>query len=337
MIRPERRAAKMDPARALQRFPLAPPKLVDRYTRTEDVIVLCHLGVAQLTRQAWSLSIDGEIEHRTTLCFEDLARYPKVLLASVHQCCGSPFAPFEPTRRITNVTWAGARLIDVLADARPTRTARYVWSYGADSGEFSGVSVNGYCKDLPLERAGRDVLLAYEMNGEPLRPEHGFPVRLVVPGFYGTNSVKWLVRMTLAPDRARGPFTTRWYNDPVLDASGEETGDVAPVWSIAPESVIVSPASREAVSLGVEREIWGWAWAEESVSRVEVYTSDDDAWRPAELEPPRGHEWQRFSVPFKPGHRGPMFLAARATTASGQRQPRAGRRNAIHGVAVMVV
>src|SRR5262249_20051289 len=155
-------------------------------------------------------------------------------------CCGSPFKPFEPTRRVSNVTWGGARLADILAACSPSAAAKYVWSYGADYGEFGGVAADTFLKDLPITRVEAEVLLAYEMNGCPLAPEHGFPVRLVVPGFYGTNSVKWVTRMTLAETRATGPFTTRWYADPILDGAGRETGATAPVWSIAPESVIVS-------------------------------------------------------------------------------------------------
>src|SRR5262245_14164934 len=71
--------------------------------------------------------------------------------AGVHECCGSPFAPFEPTRRITNVMWGGTRLADLLANCRPARGARYLWSYGADSGEFSSVRIDAFCKDLPME------------------------------------------------------------------------------------------------------------------------------------------------------------------------------------------
>jgi DMSO/TMAO reductase YedYZ molybdopterin-dependent catalytic subunit len=98
-------------------------------------------------------------------------------------------------------------------------------------------------KDLPIARVEADVLIGYEMNGSALPAEHGFPARLVVPRFYGTNSVKWLTRMTLVESRAPGPFTTRWYNYPVLDGSrssshqctGGETGEATPVWSIAPD------------------------------------------------------------------------------------------------------
>jgi DMSO/TMAO reductase YedYZ molybdopterin-dependent catalytic subunit len=109
-----------------------------------------------------------------------------------------------------------------------------VWSSGADYGVFEGDRCDAFVKDLPLGRVAADVLIAYEMNGSPLRPENGYPVRLVVPGYYGTNSVKWLNRITLADARAPGPFTTRWYNDPILDASGQPAGATTPVGSIAP-------------------------------------------------------------------------------------------------------
>ena len=94
-----------------------------------------------------------------------------------------------------------------------------MWSSGADHGVFEGDRCDAFVKDLPLERVAADVLIAYEMNGAPLPPENGYPVRLVVPGYYGTNSLKWLIRLTLADGRAAGPFTTRWYNDPILDAA----------------------------------------------------------------------------------------------------------------------
>jgi Mo-co oxidoreductase dimerisation domain len=143
--------------------------------------------------------------------------------------------------------------------------------------------------------------------------------------------------MTLAENRAPGPFTTRWYNDPVLDAVGEETGKARPVWSVAPDSIIVSPAPQEPIDRAVEREIWGWAWADGGVTRVQIRTSDETEWQSANVEASRGHAWQRFSCTWIPKHRGPVLLISRAETERGHRQPIAGRRNAIHGVPVNVV
>jgi DMSO/TMAO reductase YedYZ molybdopterin-dependent catalytic subunit len=327
--------AKLDPHQFMRRIPLAPHQMHDRLTRVDDAIVLCHLGLPRITREDWSLSIDGVCARPRTLSFADLMGYEKVSVTSVHQCAGSPMAPSEPTQRVCNVTWAGARLADILAECEPRPTARFVWSTGADYGEFSGVSVEAYVKDLPVNRVKSDALVAYEMNGAPLAPEHGFPARLVVPGFYGTNSVKWLTRMTLAEARAPGPFTTRWYNDPVEDDRASASGRTMPVWAIAPQSVIVEPAPDATISASKAIEIWGWAWADGGVSQVDVRVGGGD-WRTAQLEPASGRAWQRFALSWVPVERGATTLASRATMASGECQPTSGRRNAIYRVSVNV-
>ena len=299
--------------------------------------MLCHLGVPRIEAAAWSLRVDGLVESSLTLGYDDLLRYPKSEIAAVHQCCGSPFAPFAPSRRVCNIVWAGARLAHVLADSRPRPEACYVWSRGADFGEFGGVLIDAFGKDLEIARVNADVLIAYEMNGRPLAPEHGFPARLLVPGFYGTNSVKWLTSITLAEGRMSGLFTTRWYSDPVLDLLGDETNKTTPVWSIAPDAVIVSPAPQESIELGREKEVWGWTWADGGVGHVSIRISDEPEWLTAELEPPQGREWQRFSLVWTPRHRGPTLLTSRAQALTGARQPIAGRRNEIHSVALNVL
>jgi DMSO/TMAO reductase YedYZ molybdopterin-dependent catalytic subunit len=328
---------RLEPNSFFRRIPLAPHQMHERMTRTEDTIVLCHLGVPRLDRDQWSLTIDGLVERPLTLGFDDLTRYPKAEVASFHQCAGSPLQPHEPTRRVCNVVWGGTKLVDLLTDCRPRASAQYVWSRGADYGAFSGVEVDAYEKDLPLARTAEDVLIAYELNGSPLPAEHGYPARLVVPGFYGTNSVKWLTGMTLAESRATGPFTTRWYNDPVLDDAGRVTGAATPVWSIAPESVIVAPAPDATLAAMAEHEISGWAWADGGVASVEIRIGNDAPWLPATLEPPNGRQWQRFSFAWLPQGPGDAVLSSRAISRAGAAQPMTGRRNAVHTVSVKVV
>jgi DMSO/TMAO reductase YedYZ molybdopterin-dependent catalytic subunit len=328
--------ARLDPHQFIRRIPLLPHQLQDRLTRVADAIVLCHLGLPRLAREDWSLAVDGLVARPRTLSFADLLRYEKVAVTSVHQCAGSPLNPFEPTQRVCNITWAGARLAAILADCAPHPSARFVWSTGADYGAFGGVSVDAYVKDLPVERLHSDVLIAYEMNGAPLEPEHGFPARLVVPGFYGTNSVKWLTRLSLARERAAGPFTTRWYNDPAADDRGSAPGRTTPVWAIAPQSVIVAPASGAMIDASAAFAICGWAWADGGVGKVEVGV-DDGEWQPAALEPPSGRAWQRFAFSWMPRGRGAATLASRAISASGEIQPASGRRNAIYRVPVQII
>jgi len=328
--------AILDPSRPFMRHPLKPHQLVDRVTRTEDTIVLCHLGVPQLDADDWSLTIDGLVRRPLRLGFSELKQRPRVDVASVHQCCGSPLQPEEPKRRVCNVVWSGVRLAELMADCRPDPAARFVWSSGADYGDFEGVSCDAFVKDLPLDRVAADVLVAYAMNDAPLSPENGFPARLVVPGFYGTNSVKWLTRLTLAADRATGPFTTRWYNDPIRDASGQPTGATSPVWSIAPESVIVSPAPDQVLTAGAAVEIWGWAWADGGIARVEVSVDSASHWMQAVVEPSTSRTWQRFAVSWRPERPGGHELCSRAQSAGGRAQPSSGARNAIHCVPVRI-
>lgn len=327
---------KLEPAGYYRRIPLLPHQLTARNTATKDVIVLCHLGIPRLAAAEWSLDIGGLVQRPRKLTFEDLRSYPRHSVETVHQCAGSPLAPFEPTRRVVNVCWSGARLTDVLADCGVEDSANYLWSTGLDHGDFSGVDIGAYIKDLPRARWSDDVLIAYELNGEELPPENGFPVRLVVPGFYGTNSVKWLARIDLAATRADGPFTTRWYNDPVLNADGRDTGRTTPVWSIAPESVIVSPAPDAQIAAGESCEVWGWAWADGGVALVDCAFGADEPWGRAQLEPRNGRGWQKFSLRWTPQAKGPMQLRSRAVGFDGQKQPADGRRNAIYGVDVQV-
>jgi len=326
--------AQMNPAGFFRRIPLLPHQMRTRMTATADMIVLCHLGVPALDTAQWSLAVDGLVERPLHLKFADLTAYPKHAITSFHQCAGSPLAPHEPTQRISNVRWAGALLADVLRDAKPAREAKFVWSRGADHGEFGGLAHEAYVKDLPIERVARDVLIAYELNDAPLPPAHGYPARLLVPGFYGTNSVKWLTRIALAERRAEGAFTTRWYNDPAPDA--HDGTSTVPVWSVAPQSVIVTPATGDTCPLNAAMEIWGWAWADEGIARVEVSANGGTSWSAADVEARAERSWQRFAMPWRPAALGSATLCSRAVAGSGAMQPMSGTRNAVYCVEVKI-
>jgi len=257
---------------------------------------------------------------------------PKARVSTIHQCAGSPLDPDTPRRRICNVEWSGARLADILAECKPHGAARFAWSFGLDYGAFGGVNCDQYIKDLPLDRVSSDVLIAYELNGEPLRPENGYPARLVVPGFYGTNSVKWLSRIEISDRRVDSPFTTRWYNDVVKDAAGNPTGATKPVWQIAPESVIVAPAAEGHLLRGNEFQVWGWSWADGGISSVELSFDSGNTWVETLLDPARGRSWQRFQYSWIPREAGSFSVCSRAKGADDSLQPHSGARNAIHTV-----
>ncbi|MEH2513726.1 DMSO/TMAO reductase YedYZ molybdopterin-dependent catalytic subunit [Nitrobacteraceae bacterium AZCC 1564] len=111
--------AMLDPAGPFGRHPLQPHQLVDRVTRTEDTIVLCHFGVARIDPGDWSLSIDGLVRRPMRLTLSEIMRRPRADVTSIHQCCGSPLKPEVPTRRICNVVWSGTRLSELIAECEP--------------------------------------------------------------------------------------------------------------------------------------------------------------------------------------------------------------------------
>lgn len=313
------------------RIPSEPHMLTQRTTPTKDCIVLCHLGVLEVTDgDAWEIEIAGLVDCPMRLSVGDLKKMSKVTIASVHQCAGSPLAPDKPTQRVCNVTWGGVRLEDVLRRAGPDPEASFVWSVAADSGEFGGVDCGHYMKDLPRSRVGADVLLAYEMNGEPLLPEHGHPLRLVVPGYYGTNSVKWLRKIELRKERAPSIFTTRWYNDVIAD------GTTRPVWAVAPQSVIVWPMPETSFEHGARVRAWGWAWADDGLRGVEISLDDGVSWMDCTVEKSAGRSWTKFECDFEvaPGQRS---VVSRATSLTGESQPNDARRNAIYRVAICAI
>jgi sulfane dehydrogenase subunit SoxC len=328
----------MDPASGVRRVKLRPHETTDAVTATDNLFVLAHLGVPRIDPAQWSLTIDGLVGRARTFRLDDLKARPKRTVEAVHQCCGNPLEPTVPTRRVTNVRWAGVDLAALFNELEIDPRARFLWSYGLDGGDFVGTSCDWFVKDLPLERlAAGDVLLAYELNDAPLPAEHGFPVRLVVPGYYGTNSVKWLWRLHLVERRAEGPFTTVFYNDNV-SANDVAAGLPArrPVWAIAPESIIVAPAPDSVVAVGEPTEIWGWAWSFRGIAAVEISVDGGANFTRATLGPRRGWTWQRFSLSWRPTERCDALLSVRALEVGGATQPLEGARNSIHAVRIVV-
>jgi DMSO/TMAO reductase YedYZ molybdopterin-dependent catalytic subunit len=320
----------MEPAGYLRRIVHEPHQTTAPVTAQQDLFVLAHLGIPRVDAAAWRLAIAGLVERPATLSFEEILRLPAQQVETFHQCAGAPRRPDLATRRIANLVWRGVDLDALLRDCGIRPEARFLWAYGLDHGEYDGLSAKWYVKDLPLARlAEGGVLLAYAVNGEWLTPEHGHPLRLIVPGYYGTNAVKWLWRLELADRRAGGPFTTVLYNDP-----HPETGGTSPVWEAPPEALIVAPAPGPLPGGPVE--IWGWAWAAAGIAQVEISIDGGESWRQAQLEPRRQWAWQRFSFDWQPPRDGAFTVAACATDTRGARQPIANARNAVHAVKVMV-
>lgn len=325
----------------LRRVLRQPHELRDYITQDGDLFVLAHLGVPEIDPSRWAIDLDGAFGRPGRLTLDDLRHFPRHDVVSVHKCAGNPLKAHLPTpERAGNVVWSGARLADVLAHARIGEDATHVWADGCDAGVFEGHEFLHYRKDLPRTKAmSAEVLLAYEMNGAPLTPERGGPVRLVVPGWYGTNSVKWLVRLRAARGRADSAFTTLWYNDQGsraegVDDPGAQPQDLVPVWGLAPEAVVVEPHGRVVADAGDALAVRGWAWGEQPIRAVDISSDDGRTWLAAEVEARDGFGWQRFAGSLRAGAPGPMRILARATDTTGLTQPLRGARNAAVAVTI---
>jgi DMSO/TMAO reductase YedYZ molybdopterin-dependent catalytic subunit len=221
--------------------------------------------------------------------------------------------------------WTGTPLPSLLQEAGVADGAVDVVFTGADHGIERGVEQD-YQRALPIAEAmGEDVILAYEMNSAPLPPQHGAPLRLIVPGWYGMAHVKWLRRITVVPERFDG-FQMRAYR---LRDTAEDPG--VPLTRIEPRALLIPPGfpdfmSRRRVlgsgAVQIEGRAWsGWA----QVTMVEVSVDGGDTWAVADLEPaPDSHAWARWTWRWH-AERGNYLLSARATDATGRTQPLAQR------------
>ena len=272
--------------------------------------------VPRIAPEEWSLDLRGFGRHRA-LAFDELVARPAVTLDVVLECAGNGRTYFDPLpegtawreRAVGCASFTGARLADLLAELGVPDETREVVFRGADHGQHA------FERALPLEVArDPDVLLAWAMNGEPLRPLHGAPVRLVVPRWYGIASVKWLVEMRPVQEPLAGHFQTERY---VYERPGKPT---LPVREKRVNSLVVEPApgARLAASFTVR----GWAWSGAApIARVEVSVDGGRSWRDAELEHEAGpHAWRGWSLRASAPPDEAVVLS-RAHDAAGNAQP----------------
>ncbi|MGN5377294.1 molybdopterin-dependent oxidoreductase [Streptomyces lasalocidi] len=224
---------------------LRPEHMTSFITPEADLFTVWHLGVPDVCADSWTLTVGGMVSRALTLSLEDLAGLPQTEITAVHECAGSPLAPTVPQRRVGNVRWGGVRLSELLHLAGIEEGAAYVISTGVDHGVYDGTHHQRYEKDLPLGKAlDGSVLVALAVNGEALPVRRGGPLRLVVPGYYGTNSTKWLDSLTVSDRRSGSAFTTKYY----MDRPENGSGSPSPVWELAPNSCLVSPSTETCTS-----------------------------------------------------------------------------------------
>ncbi len=295
-------------------------ELTSWLTPTEDFFSIGHYGTPEVDASAYRLQVTGLVERPITLTLDELKARPKVEPTTVFECSGNSRGLVHGM--VGNATWAGAALIPLLAEVRPTTDSREVYFWGADTGteEIRGQEYEqNFARSMSLEHVNETgPILAYEMNGEPLPAAHGFPVRLIVPGWYGIAQVKWLERIELGVDRLMTRFMAKDY---VTLMGREENGRTE--WL---ETSVTHQRVKSVIARVTRAEdqftIFGAAWSDGTpLDRVEVRV-DDGAWRAATMDRPDDpHTWTFFTFETEGLTPGEHTLVSRATDVDGRTQP----------------
>src|SRR2546421_1225682 len=282
-----------------------------------------------------TLEIGGNVESPTTLTLDDLRAMPATERAVTLECAGNgrlatrPLPVGEPwgDYAVSTARWTGALLHEVLELAHPAAEGVEVRFEGADHGSYhlrpvlpeTNQQDLTFVRSLPIALAtdpGAELLIAYEMNGEPLGPDHGAPFRLIVPHWYAVASVKWLRRIDVLTEPYTGEFQTGHYIYEWPDRAHE------PVVLMRVRARITNPAHGATIAAGTCT-MRGKAWSGTGpITKVEISLTGEGEWHPARVDPPKGpYQWQDWSFAWEATDVGRHSLRARATDAAGNVQP----------------
>jgi DMSO/TMAO reductase YedYZ molybdopterin-dependent catalytic subunit len=293
--------------------------------------LLVHYDVPAVDPDLWSLSIGGRVREPMTLTMADLRARPVRSVVVTLECAGNGRALLSPrpvshpwlTGGVGTAEWTGIPLRGLLDEVGLLDDAVEVVFRGLDHGVEGGVEQD-YARSLSLDAIGDDVLLAFDMNGHPLPPQHGFPLRLVVPGWYGMASVKWLASIDAVAAPFEGYQMTQSYrvrHDP------DEPG--VPVTRIMPRALMIPPGFPDFLTRRRTVPLAGWllegkAWSGQApITGVQVSDDDGGTWTEAELdELPRSvWTWRGWRYHWEPNGPGDVVLCCRARDAAGNSQP----------------
>ncbi|QLK25066.1 sulfite oxidase [Natrinema zhouii] len=309
----------------------------------------------------WTVALDGTVDREAELGMSELREeYPTVAVAHTMECAGNGRRYFDPETgsvqweygAVSTAMWTGAPLSAILADhGATTDDGTWLTAVGGDHPEVDGEN-DRFARSIPMAKVLEDCILAYEMNGEALPPEHGHPVRLLVPGWYGVNSVKWLDELHVTEtmvhgeewaDRDGDDFT-RWQQSSYrihpegVEPESNATISTFDTWDQLESDEIDHPYTfDENVKSTIGRpddgatvspdedgivEVVGVAWAgDDEATTIEISTDGGDSWNEGDFFGPNYDcAWRLFRYAWEPAP-GTYTLVSRATDEHGRRQP----------------
>ncbi|RXJ74557.1 molybdopterin containing oxidoreductase [Veronia nyctiphanis] len=315
-----------------------PPHLLDDAITPTDRHFIRNNGIppSNVSPENWTLTIDGFVDKPLSLTIEDLkSQFEVVEQALVIECGGNGRAFFEPKAKGNQWTygavgcanWKGVRLADVLKAAGVKKEAIYTAHFSADkhlSGKEGKLPIS---RGMPIEKAlGPENVIAFEMNGEVLHPMNGAPLRLVVPGWPGSCSQKWLTQITLRDQVHDGPKMTgtayRVPNRPVSPGEKVDKKSFDIIETMPVKSLITYPATNTKLK-GASTQVRGHAWSgDRTITKVEISIDFGATWVDASLkEAVNPAAWQNFSADISFPQSGYYEVWAKATDDQGISQP----------------
>ena len=300
------------------------------FTSAARLFVRNHTATPTIDQASYVLKVYGDglrtartVEDPLTLTLADLRRLPRAKVVSTHECTGNGRSFFGTQQgtpasgtqwtlgAVGTVTWEGVRLRDVLRKVGIRQDAVSVQGAGLDANYVTGgVDYGPIRRPFPIEKALDDALLAWKMNGEDLLPDHGYPLRLVLPGWVGIASIKWLGSLEVSTTELTSPWNTKWYT---IGGVPLAENPVRSAWELPWNAEIAS--ARKVVLTGRS-----WSGAA-PIRTVEISHDGGLTWEKASLQRTREQGWTQWSWTWRNPEAGSYELLARATDEDGRRQP----------------
>ena len=303
------------------------------WTPNELFFVRSHFGAPEIDVSAWRLEVTGLVDRPLSLSLSELKKAPQADAVTVLECAGNGRGLYKLPNTagtqwergaVGNARWAGPLLSTILYHADLKPEAKHVWFDAADRAALPGVPP--FVRSIPIEKALQDTMLALRMGGSPLPRLHGGPARIIVPGWYGMASTKWVTRIRAEATPSDNHWMGRGYH---YVYPGEDPASAPPVQEMKVKSIITWPLEGSRIP-GGSVHFAGFAWGGPSGVRLAELSLDEGRnWRPVFLDEEQyTTAWRAWSLDLPVDPHRMMSVMVRAFDGNGQQQPLEARANA---------